>query len=85
MTLKDVSVSEILRPEDGGTSPGLAEAAQIRYLSPDDTVFTLTEGHMLNVKAGARSTPECTCTALFRIRISGSIYRFEPSRMRRSG
>jgi len=54
MTLKDISVSEILRPEDGGSSPGLAEAAQIRYLSPDDTEFTLTEGHMLNVKAGGK-------------------------------
>jgi len=34
-------------------SAGLAEAAQIRYLSPGDVVFTRTEGHMLNVKVGA--------------------------------
>ncbi|MDR0267328.1 DUF1854 domain-containing protein [Paenibacillus sp.] len=39
-------------PEQSGSS-GLAEAAQIRYLSPGDVVFARTEGHMLNAKIGA--------------------------------
>ncbi|HEY4390042.1 MAG TPA: DUF1854 domain-containing protein [Paenibacillus sp.] len=43
-------------PQHNG-SADLAQAAQIRYLSAGDVVFTRTEGHMLNVKIGTGEYP----------------------------
>jgi len=40
----------VQKPEKSGA--GLADAAQIRYLSPADTTFIRTEGRMLNVQIG---------------------------------
>ncbi|KHF33257.1 hypothetical protein CM49_04489 [Paenibacillus sp. P1XP2] len=39
----------------GKSSAGLADAAQIRYLSPADATFTRTEGRMLNVTVGGQA------------------------------
>ncbi|GIO32602.1 MULTISPECIES: DUF1854 domain-containing protein [Paenibacillus] len=50
MTRNDTGA--VLNREKSGA--GLADAAQIRYLSPADAAFTRTEGHMLNVNIGGQ-------------------------------
>jgi hypothetical protein len=36
----------------------LSEAAMIHYISPDNTIFTKTEGHMLSVRVNGEEHPE---------------------------
>lgn len=49
--MTETKSTAVLSPDEAGDS-SLAEAAQIRYLLPGETVFTRTEGSMLSVRTG---------------------------------